>query len=63
MSIHNSPLATSLYDVILKEETNHIIGRITKAYLEGNQYSFYNTWLSQLWWLSIELPAFSLSLH
>ena len=40
MSIHNSPLTTSLYDVIFKEETNHIIGRITKAYLEGTNILF-----------------------
>ena len=42
MSTYNPSLATSLYNVILKVETTHIIGRVTEAYLKGNK-SFYNT--------------------
>ena len=43
MSTHNLPLAISLYNVILKE-INHIIGRITKIYLEGDHSYFHRTY-------------------
>ena len=59
----NPPLATSLYNVKVKVETNHIIGRVTKVYLEGYQSSFYNTYsypnstgFSQSFQLSLSLP-------